>query len=127
MKRACKLLVNASKLQTERDKVGVDNQTKMINILEDVQATLLRLTSNMDMQKKVNIDEYFPIHDDAGLAKFLDKSDGLFPQKREEFEGMLYCNVTKNLKLKRSFEATLLSTIFSRDFITSHRWPGPRY
>lgn len=99
----------------------------MLQILEDVRDSLTCLTSNLVMNKKVDINQYFPINDDAGVAKFLDKSDGLFPQKREEFENMLFCHVTKNIKLKRSFEANFLAIVFSRDFISSHRWPGPRY
>lgn len=127
IKRASKLLVNAAKMQTERDKVSADNQTKMIGLLEDVQISLNRLTSNLVMKKKIDITKYFPINNDADVAKFLDKSDGLFPEKRDEFEHLLFCHVTKNSKLKRFFEANFLCVVFSRDFITSHRWPGPRY
>lgn len=107
--------------------MAAEKQSKMMAMMEDMQATLLRLSSHWDMQKEINIDDYFPINHDADVAKFLDKSDGLFPKKRLEFESFLYCNVTRNLKLKRSFEASLLSIVFSRDFIRSHRWPGPRY
>lgn len=127
IKRASKLLVNACKLQTERDKVSAENQEKIIGILEDIQSSLTRLTSNLVMKKKIDISNYFPINNDAGVAKFLDKSDGLFLEKRDEFEHLLFCHVTKNLKLKRSFEANFLSIVFTRDFISSHRWPGPRY
>ena len=125
-KRASKLLVNASKLQTERDKVSADNQAVILEILQDLQKTVLRLASNADMESKINIDNYLPIKTDADLDRFLDKKDGLFAEKRKEFENFLYCQVTRNLKLKRPFEATLLGTLFSRDFISSHRWPGPR-
>ena len=127
MRRASKLLVNSAKLQTERDKVGAENQTRILNILEDVQSSLLKLTSHLVMKKKININDYFPINDDAGVARFLDKSDGMFAEKRDEFENLLFCHVTKNVKLKRSFEANFLSIVFTRDFISSHRWPGPRY
>ena len=125
-KRAAKILVNASKLQTERDKISAENQIKILSILEDLQKDVLRLASKYDLEKKINIDNYFPIQSDAGLDRFLDKKDGLFPEKRKEFENFLYCQVTRNLKLKRPFEASLLGALFSRDFISSHRWPGPR-
>lgn len=126
IKRACKLLVNASKLETERDKIVIENQNKIIAILEDIRDSVLTLTSNVIMKKEIDIKDYFPIDNDAGVAKFLDKNDGLFPKKRQEFENMLFSHVTRNLKLKRSFEANLLAVIFSREFISSHRWPGPR-
>lgn len=127
MKRACKLLVNASKLQTERDRLAAEKQDKMMSMLEDMQDTIMRISCNADMKKKVQIADYFPIKSDSDVERFLEKSDGLFPEKRDGFESLVYCNVTKNLKLKRPFEATLLSTVFSRDFISSHRWPVPRY
>lgn len=127
MRRASKILVNSSKLQTERDKVAADKQDRILSILEDLQETVLRLASKVDMNKKINMDKFFPIKDDASLEKFLDKTEGDFPEKRDAFENMLYLNVTKNLKLKRPFEASLLAVLFSRDFISSHRWPGPRY
>lgn len=99
----------------------------MMLIIQDLQASVLRLSSRLDMEKKIDISDYFPVHHDSNLKTFLDKSDGRFHIRRDEFENFLYCNVTKTLKLKRPFEANLLSTLFSRDFISSHRWPGPRY
>ena len=126
MRRAMKVIVNSSKLQAERDKVSADNQERILAILEDMQEQLLRLASKVDMTRKINIDDYFPIQDDSYVTRFLDKSDGLFPLKREEFENYIYCNVTRSLKLKRPFEANLLSAVFTRQFISSHRWPGPR-
>lgn len=96
-------------------------------IILDLQATVQRLSSRLDMEKKIDINEYFPVTDDSNLQRFLDKTDGRFHMRREEFEHFLYCNVTKTQKLKRPFETNLLQTLFSREFISSHRWPGPRY
>lgn len=126
MKRSSKILVNASKLQAERDKQYAENQQKMLAILTDVQTTLLRVCSKFDMKRKIEIDRFFPIKTDLDLQNFMDKEDGDFKAKREEFENWLYCIVTQNLKLKRPFESSLLAAIFSRDYIRSHKWPGPR-
>lgn len=104
-----------------------DKQDKILALLEDVQATLLRVTSRLDMKTEVKMDDYFPIKTDLDMQRFLDKGDGQFHLRREGFENMLYCNLTKSIKIKRPFEATLLSTLFSRDYISGHRWPGPRY
>ena len=127
VKRNSKSLVSASRLQTERDKLFAENQEKLINIMEGVQNTLLRLTCNLDMRRDVNIGVYFPIKSLATLKKFLDKSDGQFELRRDEFEDQLYNTVTNNIKLKRPFESNLLATVFSREFMSSHKWPGPRY
>lgn len=127
MKRNSKTLVNASKQQTERDKVFADNQEKIISILEDVQHNLQRLSCELDMRKKINLDDYLPVKDLSDIKKFMNKSDGQFHLRREEFENYLYCTVTNTLKLKRPFESSVLASIFSRDFLSSHRWPGPRY
>lgn len=127
VKRSSKILVNAAKLQAERDKKFADNQTKMLVILEDLQSKLTQLCSQSVMRKNVQIDSFFPVKVDGDLERFLDKSDGLFQSKREEFENFLFCNVTMIVKHKRPFESHLLSTLFARDYISSHKWPGPRY
>ena len=127
MKRSTKTLVHSSKLETERDKVFADNQAKMMDILMNVQTVVLRLATQFDMRKKINIDQFFPIQSDAAMASFLDKTDGQFQIKREEFENFMYCSVTNNLKIKRPFEAHILATLFGRDYIKSHKWPGPGY
>ena len=127
MKRSSKTLVNASKLQTERDKVFYENQEKMIHILEDIQSTLHRLACRLDMTKQVEIDDFFPVKNLSDVKIFLDKSDGQFDLRREEFENFLYCHVTTTIKLKRPFESSILAAIFSRDFMSSHKWPGPRW
>lgn len=124
-KRSAKILVHANKLHTERDKQFAENQNKMMKAMTDIQATLLRVTSQMDMKKKVDIDDYFPINVDSDLQKFLSKDDGQFKIRREEFENWLYCHVTNNLKAKRPFESNILAAIFTRDYIRSHKWPGP--
>lgn len=127
IKRNTKICVQASRLQAERDKLSADKQDKMMGILEELQATVLRLSAKVDMTTKVDIQKYFPVTQDSDLQRFLDKSDGQFHLRREQFENFLYCSVTRTLKLKRPFETSLLATLFSRDFISSHRWPGPRY
>lgn len=119
--------MKAVQLQAERDKLFSEKQDRMMAIVENHQADLLRVTSRLDMQTEVKMDDFFPIQSDSDMQRFLDKGDGQFHLKRESLENMLYCNLTKSLKLKRPFEAALLSTLFSRDYISSHRWPGPRY
>lgn len=99
----------------------------MMAIIQDMQGTLLRLSCQLDVKKKVEIDSFFPIKNDSDMQRFLDKTDGMFHLRREEFENLVYCNVTESLKLKRPFESTLFASLFSREFISGHRWPGPRY
>lgn len=127
MKRGTKVLVNASKLQTERDKMFSDNQTKILERLENIESTLLNLSSQLVMKKNYHVEKLLPFKQDSDMDSFLNKTDGQFQMRRDEFEDLLFCNVTKDLKLKRSFEASLLAFIFSREYISSHRWPGPRY
>lgn len=124
MKRSSKALVNAAKLQTERDKVFSDNQEKIISILENVQQSLQRMECQFVMRKKVDLKEFIPINSLSDVKRFLNKSDGEFHLRREEFENFLYCVVTNTLRLKRPFETSLLAAIFSRDFMSSHKWPG---
>lgn len=127
MKRSTKALVNAAKLQTERDKVFSDNQEKLINILEGVQQSLQRIECQLVMRKSVDMTNYLPIKSLSDVKNFLNKSDGEFHLRREEFENFLFCTVTNTIKLKRPFESSLLGAIFSRDFMSSHKWPGQGY
>ena len=124
MKRSSKALVNAAKLQTERDKVFSDNQEKIISILENVQQSLQRMECQFVMRKKVDLKEFIPINSLSDVKRFLNKSDGEFHLRREEFENFLYCVVTNTLRLKRPFETSRLAAIFLRDFMSSHKWPG---
>lgn len=125
MKRNTKTLVQSSKLQAERDKVLADNQAKVTDIAIDMQKILLRLSTQLDMRKKVNIDDFIPINTDHQLTQFLDKKDGQFQDRREAFENVIYCSVTKNLRIKRPFETHFLASVFGREYIRSHKWPGP--
>ena len=127
LKRNSKVLVCASKQQTERDKVFAQNQEKILTILEDLQERVQRISCKIDMRKKIMIDSYFPVTCLNDLERFLSKCDGLYHLRREEFEDHLYCSVTNTVKLKRPFESTLLSNLFSREFLSSHKWPGPGY
>ena len=127
MKRSSKALVNAAKLQTERDKVFSDNQERMLKILEGIQQSMQRMECQLAMRKKVDLTKYIPINSLSDVRNFLNKSDGDFHLRREEFENFLFCTVTNTIKLKRSFESNLLGAIFSRDFMSSHKWPGQGY
>ena len=104
----------------------LENQERMIGLLEDIHKMLSRVSCQFDMRKKIQIDEYFPVKNLNQIKRFLDRSDGQFDLRREEFENSLYTTVTTTLKLKRPFESTLLASLFSRDFLSSHKWPGPR-
>lgn len=126
MKRNTKILVQAARSSAEREKTFAENQNKMMGIVKDLQEQVLRLSSKFDMQKKEDIDNYFPVKVDSDLDRFLNKGDGQFKIRREEFENWLYCTVTKNIRLKRPFETSLLAAVFTRDYIKSHKWPGPR-
>lgn len=78
LRRNSKTCVTAARLQAERDKVFADNQANILSIVQDLQQTLLRVTSQLDMKKKVDIMEFFPIKQDSDLQRFLDNGDGAF-------------------------------------------------
>ena len=124
MKRSSKALVNAAKLQTERDKVFSDNQEKIIQILEGIQHSIQRVECQLAMRTKVDLTKYIPIYSLSNVKNFLNKNDGEFHLRREEFENFLFCTVTTTIKLKRPFESNLLGAIFTREFMSSHKWPG---
>lgn len=55
------------KLQTERDKVFAENQAKILNIVLDIQSTMLRMSTQFDMRRKIMIDEFIPIKSDLDM------------------------------------------------------------
>ena len=115
MKRNTKILVQAARSSAEREKTFAENQNKMMGIVKDLQEQVLRLSSKFDMQKKEDIDNYFPVKVDSDLDRFLNKGDGQFKIRQEEFENWLYCTVTKNIRLKRPLETSLLAGVFTCD------------
>ena len=76
--------------------------------------------------ERFNILPYFPVSSLAVLEDFLSNDDGNFKEKKEEFETYIYsvCSLSTDMD---TFCASLLKTLFRKDFIREHRWPSTEY
>lgn len=76
----------------------------------------------LSVVKRVNLAPYFPISSLSVLFDFLSNKDGLFKERKEEFECYLNsCALT--VPDMDTFSAHLLKILFTKSFIRDHRWP----
>lgn len=92
-------------------------------ILLDIQKDLRKFTFHMRMDT-VDISDFFPVNDDETLEKFLDKDHPDWQLRKRGFYHLLYNTLSTNPK---KFAAALLHTVFTRNFISKHKWPGQGY
>ena len=93
--------------------------------LNRIEANLDRLAFNIDMNT-IDISKYFPLKSNADLMEFLSDEEGTFEAKKKQFKYMLYTCVTNQKTQKRQFGEALKTTVFSRNYVTTHRWPTPK-
>lgn len=70
---------------------------------------------------RTDLSDFFPLENDEALERFMDKTHEDWEARKFGFYHLLFTTVTKQ---KKKFAAALLHTIFSRNFIATHRWPG---
>ena len=99
-------------------------QEKMYDLLRDIKDDMNNM-GKMVSRDSLDISSFFPITDDEKLAQFLRK-DADYSKRIEMFDDMLFthCNANFQVKIKKStFRENLLRSLFSRLYLTSHRWP----
>lgn len=112
-------------VKSHLDKLGC-NETYLKNIISmmmEIKDDMKQFSFHMRMDS-IDISEFFPLKSDDDLKRFMDKSHEEWPLRRRGFYHLLYTTVSKNPK---KFAAALLHTLFSREFISNHRWPHPGY
>ena len=102
------------------------NQSKMMLQLDRMEKQLNRLAFNIDMET-VDIYSYFPAKNNDMLMQSMSNEDGQFDEKRKQFEYMLYTCITTQKTQKQPFGDALKNLIFSRNYVSTHRWPSARY
>ena len=84
-----------------------------------------RISFEADMNR-VEIYDHFPLKDSQALSQFMSNDDGTFKEKRTQFEFMLYNAATKHRSHQRQFGESLKTILFSREYVSTHRWPSTR-
>ena len=107
---------NHSKLE-----VNEYNMKSVMVMLKEIKTDMRQFTFHMRMDT-CDLGSFFPLKNDTDLQSFMDRTHPDWPLRMRGFYHLLFTTVTKT---KRRFGGALLHTLFSRDFVSTHRWPYP--
>lgn len=121
MKRNMKATYDLARIGMDRhDDNGSDIKTILAHVMK-MREENRRFMFHIKMEMTLDMSEFFPLVNDEALVKFLDCSDPESWEKRKKgFYHLLY-NVVH--KTKKRFGCALVNLLFTRDFISEHKWP----
>lgn len=93
----------------------------MMSMLQEIKEGMLKNNYHMKMDTN-DVSDFFPIKDEQSLKLFMDRTHSEWDARKHGFYHLLYTTITKK---KKKFARALLHTVFSRPYISSHRWPQP--
>ena len=93
----------------------------MTSEVSEIKAMVQKLTVDKEMDY-LDMQPYFPCSNNKTLNDFLSNTDGQYDRRRKSFEFMLYGVVTTTTN-KRLFEEALMSCLFTRNYVNTHKWP----
>lgn len=107
------------------DKLGLNDEhlKTIMSMLNEIKKDIQQFSFHMRMDS-IDVSDFFPLKNDDDLKRFMDKNHEEWPLRRRGFYHLLFTTVTKNQK---RFGTAMLHTLFSRQFISNHRWPLPGY
>lgn len=114
---------NTTKANHEKLKCNEYYVQRVLGTLKEIKEDMRQFTFHMRMDS-VDISDYFPLHSEEDLTRFMDKGHEEWPLRRRAFYHLLYTTVTRS---KKKFAGGLLHAIFSRNFIHENKWPYPGY
>ena len=123
IRRNVRILHDSQQVCEQRNEEMLANQTKIMDQLTRMESQMERLAFNIDMTS-IDISGYFPIRNNEMIYAFLSNEDGTLEEKKKLFEYMMYTSVTTLKTMKRAFGESLKTTLFSREYIATHRWPS---
>ena len=97
------------------------NMKDVLDMLKEIKDDMRQYNFHMKMDT-ADVGKYFPLDCDKDLQEFMDRSNNGWQSRMKGFHHLLFTTITKN---KRRFGAALLHALFTRNFISSHRWPFP--
>lgn len=93
----------------------------IIDMLKEIKEDMRQYNFHLKMET-ADVGKFFPLSCDEDLQDFMDRKHPEWPKRMKGFYHLLFTTVTKN---KRRFGGALLHALFTRDFISCHRWPFP--
>ena len=94
---------------------------KILSMLLEVKEDMQQYTYHMKMDTS-DVSEFFPLKDECSIKQFMDRNHTDWDTRKHGFYHLLYTTITKK---KTQFARALLHTVFTRSFISAHRWPQP--
>ena len=111
---------------------GIKVNSERLAQVEKTQECILASCSRMEeMIKQISfhvvmdtetIDHLFPIDSNTAVESFMSNSDGRFVKRKRELEKLIFSVWSPNIT-KRQFSDNLINTLFTRNYIATHRWP----
>lgn len=102
--------------------------------VQDIKATLARIESHLESigiqvqtatfhttMKGCDISEFFPVEKKEQLESFMDRTHPEWESRKTEFYSFLYTIASNN---KRGFARGLIKAIFTREYISTAKWPS---
>lgn len=114
-------VVETVKSNNEKLKCNDYYMRAILSTLQDVKTDLKQFCFHTKMDTN-DISDFFPLKNEHSLNSFMNKNHPDWNARRHGFYHLLFTALTKK---KRKFAKALLHTIFSRQFISTHRWPKP--
>lgn len=90
-------------------------------MLQEIKDEIRQFSYHMRMDTN-DVSDFFPLKDPGSLSAFMDKTHPDWDARKHGFYHLLFTTLTNK---KKKFARALLHTIFTRQFIATHRWPQP--
>lgn len=112
-------------VRSNHERLLCNEQTNkiVIEMLKDIKEEMRQYNFHIKMET-ADVGKYFPLDCDEDLQEFMDRGHPEWPSRMKGFYHLLFTTVTQK---KRRFGGALLHALFTRNFISCHRWPFPGY
>lgn len=111
------------RMQTELLQTILLKLTKMEEKVENIEKKQIE-SEKRNSKGNFDITPYFPISSLAVLSDFMSNTDGNFKEKKDEFVDYLNSVSDMDCDDLDNFSSKLLSSLFTKKFIRTHRWPS---
>lgn len=113
-------IYNVERANFEKLQTNEYSMKHVVGMLMELKEDMRLYNYHMKMET-VDISETFPLKDLESLEKFMDRTDEEWPRKRKAFHHLLFTTISDK---QNRFAGALLQTLFSRDFVSNHKWPS---
>lgn len=98
------------------------NETLLRTVLKEIREIKadLRHQSFHSKMNRVDISYFFPLESDEKLEEFMDRTHVDWESRKNSFYDLLYNAVTDQ---RKRLACALLHLLFTRNFISQHKWP----